>query len=193
MNLYEVKRILSEKRYISRQELIELGLSDSTLSRWVQEGKLNRVARGIYSCEEDILDVMFLLQQKYKKAIFSHESALYLHDLTDRIPDVHTMTVPRKYNVKVGEMTPVIFRYIDEKIHDLGIIKAYTPFGNQVKVYDVERTICDIIRSETKMDKYIVNVALREYARKGKFAKLMFMAKQMGIEKVVLKKMEVLL
>jgi predicted transcriptional regulator of viral defense system len=193
MKVDEVNRVLKEKKYMTRQELLDLGVSDSLMSRWVQTGKLNRVSRGIYSCEEDLMDIMYLLQQKYKRAIFSHESALYLHDLSDRIPETHVMTVYRNYNVKKNEITPVVFRYVDEKVHGLAVIEMNTIFGNRVKVYDVERTICDVIRSETKMEKYTVNVAIRQYAKTAKFSKLMIYAKQMGIEKIVMKKIDVLL
>jgi len=193
MNVNEVSRALKEKKYMTRQELLNLGVTDSILSRWVQMGKINRVSRGIYSYEEDVIDIMFLLQQKYKRAIFSHESALYLHDLSDRIPETHVMTVYRNYNVRKNDMTPVVFRYVDEKIHGLGVMEMDTMFGNRVLAYNVERTICDIIRSETKMEKYTVNFALREYAKVAKFSKLMIYAKQMGLEQIVMRKMEVLL
>lgn len=55
--------------------------------------------------------------------------------------------------------------------------------GNEIPVYDVERTICDIIKSDTKMDSYVVNSAIRQYVKNGKLSKLMVYASKMGIEK----------
>ena len=62
-------------------------------------------------------------------------------------------------------------------------------------MYDCERTICDIIRSRNKMDFNIVNSAIREYMKsKDKdLSQLMFYAREMGIERLVIEKLGVLL
>ncbi len=46
---------------------------------------------------------------------------------------------------KVSKNAPVTFKYIDKKFIRLGATKLKTSYGHEVMVYDLERTICDII------------------------------------------------
>src|SRR5665647_347374 len=56
------------------------------LKKLVECGKLERVYRGVYISPETFEDVMYYMQHKYPKIIYSHETALYFHGLTDRTP-----------------------------------------------------------------------------------------------------------
>ena len=73
--------------------------------------------------------------------------------------------------------------------------KKISPFGMNIKVYDVERTICDIIKNKNKIDAEIFSKALKDYVKsKNKnLNKLAKYAKIMNIEKKVSEYMEVLL
>ena len=70
-----------------------------------------------------------------------------------------------------------------------------SPFGMKIKVYDIERTICDIIKNKNKMDAEIFSKSLKEYAKsKDKnLSKLTKYARTMNIENKVREYMEVLL
>lgn len=67
-------------------------------------------------------------------------------------------------------------------------------YSTIVNVYDLERTICDVIKYRKNMDRSVVNNALRTYAEstKAKRYKLSIYAKKMGISKLVSEVMEVL-
>lgn len=193
MLIDRIKETMGERAYISTKELLVMGMSKSSISRLVSEGKLIRVSRGLYSIDDDFIDEMYVLHNRYKTAIFSHESALYLHGLTDRNPDIQVMTVGRNYKATPLKEYRVRFKYVDKAVLALGMEYKLSDMGNEIPVYDIERTICDIIKSDTKMDSYVVNTAIRQYVRKGKLSKLMIYASKMGIEKKVRKKLEVLI
>ncbi|MEA1974032.1 MAG: type IV toxin-antitoxin system AbiEi family antitoxin domain-containing protein [Bacillota bacterium] len=193
MIIDNIDKEMGEKTYISTRELINLGISKASISRLVSKGDLIRVERGLY-CRQDIIhDIMFILHHKYKQGVFSHESALYIHGLTDRNPTFHVMSVPRNYRVTKSKKYNIEFKYVDKSMLNLGLKMYLSNMGNMIPVYDIERTICDIIKSDTKMDSYEVNSAIRKYASKKKFSKLMLYAKKLGIERKVRKKLEVLL
>ena len=103
------------------------------------------------------------------------------------------MTVYRNYKVEKKEEFKVQFKYVDKSILSLGVEIKETEMGNEIPVYNIERTICDIIKSDTKMDSYVVNQAIRRYVENGKLSKLMICASKMGIGKKVRKKLEVLI
>jgi hypothetical protein len=69
----------------------------------------------------------------------------------------------------------------DKVIFDLGKMKIKTEYGNYVYAYDVERCICDIIRSINREDLEQVKKVLRNYANKLDFLKLKEYAEKMNI------------
>lgn len=182
--------------YITRKELTKRGISSIYLTRYVKKCNLKKVARGIYAVDEWIIDPYFVFQYTYPKFIYSFNSAIYLHGLGDILPNYLEVTGPINYrpfpNKKEG-----IFTHTDtvNKSYNLGIIEAQTPLGNTVKVYDKEKTICDLIRNKEKVELEVYVKALNIYAKlKNKDVnKLMKYAKIMGIEDKVFNLMEILL
>ena len=132
------------------------------LTRMVNEGEIKRVKRGIYTTNEDIIDEYYLLYQKNKKIIFSFISSLYLHNLIDRIPYQMEVTLPNNYNSS-HISKEVIIHKVKKENHPVGIIMVKTIFGNEVACYDMERTICDIVRFRDKIDIEIFRKAIMSY------------------------------
>ena len=58
------------------------------LSIMVAEGSLEKIERGIYVSMNSIEDEMFAMQRKYPKLIYSHETALFIHGISDRTPNM---------------------------------------------------------------------------------------------------------
>ncbi len=157
------------------------------LTRMVKEDKLQRVDRGIYSTEEVILDEYYLLYEKNQRAIFSFSSALYIHGLTDRIPYQMEITLPSSYNSSHIKEHVIIHKVV-KKYYPLGRTIKKTMFGNEVACYDVERTICDLVRFRDKIDVEIFRKALigyknhpdRDYQKLRQYAKTMSISKQIN-------------
>lgn len=170
------------------------GVSSTTMTNWANAGTLERIARGVYVLPNQTYDTLYVMQLKCPKGIFSHETALMLHDLSDRTPSRHVMTVPAGYNTHRHGDDFVDFHYVKKELHDLGVIEVESYFGNIIRVYDVERTICDVIKYRDRMDRSVVNTALKEYMLnpKSKKFKLSIYAKKMGMTRRVNQVMEVL-
>lgn len=83
---------------ITSTQVTEAGIPRRCLSSMVQSGLLVRVERGVYTLPETLEDDLYILQWKFSRGIFSHETALYLHAMTDRTPSQYTMTFPFGYN-----------------------------------------------------------------------------------------------
>ena len=149
---------------LKTEDLIKEKINTVVLTRLVRKGVIERVARGLYIDSNSIEDSYFIFQYKCPKAIFSHETALYFHDLSDRTPIELMVTVPSKYNSRLLKNSEYKFSYIKEELYELGKMKIKTPYGNEIYCYDVERTICDIIRDKNKIEKYQYTDALKRYA-----------------------------
>lgn len=157
------------------------------LTRMVREGKLQRIDRGIYSTDKVMLDEYYLLYQKNQRVIFSFSSALYLHGLTDRVPYKMEITLPSTYNSSHIDKDVIIHKVI-EKYYSLGRTMKKTMFGNDVACYDMERTICDLVRFRDKIDVEVFRKALvgykkhpeRDYQKLRQYAKTMRISKQIN-------------
>lgn len=173
----------------------EVGVSNERLRLLVHSGDLERVTTGIYVLPDEFTDKMFIVQLRRPKIIYSHETALFLHELTDRDPISYMVTVPTGYNpTRLREDGFTVFT-IKRELHEIGVTKLTTMFGNSVTVYDMERTICDCLRSRNNLDIAVVTDALKRYVkRKDKnLNKLMQMAETFKVTKLLRGYMEVLL
>lgn len=181
--------------YLLTSAALDHGVSKKTLANYIEMQGLERVAHGVYMAEDAWEDDYYLLYARNRKIVFSHESALYLFTLMDREPTVTTVTVPKNYNsthiCKQG------VRVIHTKLewYDMGITHVKTAFGNEVPVYDRERTLCDIIRAKKNVDIQTFQTAIREYmSSSGKnLGNLMRYARTLGVENEVRTYTEVML
>ena len=83
---------------ITAQQVTAAGLHRSVLQELVDNGELYRFGRGLYVRSNAWEDDLYLLQRKYGRGIYSHDTALYLLGYSDRTPIQYTMTFPKGYN-----------------------------------------------------------------------------------------------
>lgn len=173
----------------------KVGVSNERLRLLVKSGDLERVTFGVYILPDEIADMMYVAQLRRPKTIYSHETALFLHDLTDRDPISYSVTVPTGYNASRLQKDGFTVFMIKGELYEIGITKGTTIFGNPVTTYDMERTICDCLRSRNKLDIAIVTDAMKRYVKRKnkKLNKLMQMAKTFKVDKLLRSYMEVLL
>ena len=77
--------------------------------------------------------IMYILQAKYKKSIFSHETALYIHELTDRTPIYYSITISNNYNLKNLKYENIKLNYAVNSLLEVGVTQMKTSFGNYIK------------------------------------------------------------
>ncbi len=171
------------------------GISNERLCLLVASGELERAERGVYISPEEIPDKMYIAQLRRPKLIYSHETALFLHELTDRDPINYTVTVPTGYNANKLRAEGFTVFTVKRELHGLGTVQMETMFGHTVTAYGLERTICDCIRSRNQMDIAVVTDAMKRYARRSdkNLNVLMEMAEDFRITKPLRSYMEVLL
>jgi len=171
------------------------GLSRKLLSLAVQSGKLERVAHGVYISPDAFDDFMYRIQMKSPSAIYSHETALYMHDLCDRTPIIYSVTVPSDYNARHLKSESLQIFYIKRELHQMGVVDSKTFIGRIVRIYNVERTMCDMVRSRSRVDISLLMDSLKRYAwrKERNIRLLMNYAEAFNIELLMRQYMEVLL
>ncbi|HKM21643.1 MAG TPA: abortive phage infection protein [Lachnospiraceae bacterium] len=180
---------------ITATQVTEAKIPRRCLTECVNKELLYKASRGVYVLPDVWEDEMFILQYKYPKGIFSYETALYLHGLTDRTPLSYTMTFPKGYNITAAKTNRVAAKIVNVENYELGLIEMQSPCKNKIRVYDVERTLCDIVKGNNACDIQIVNSAMKNYIRlKDKnINKLFEYATQIKVKSQIAHYMEVLL
>lgn len=180
---------------LQTSQVTAAGIAKSIFYNFVKERDLEQVAHGIYVSGEAWVDAMFILHLRCKQGIFSHETALFFHDLTDREPSPYSITVKRGYSPSRLKADGIAVYTIKAELHDLGITTAKTPFGHTVPTYDMERTICDLLRCRNSVESQTMNDALKQYVkRKDKNLRTLIQyATLFHVDKVLRQYLEVLL
>ncbi len=192
----EVAELFQKYDYLSPKIAKESGVSKFKFYQYVKENNLEQVSHGIYSTETNWVDELYVLHQRCPNAVFSHDEAFYYHGLTDREPLIHTLTIYSGYNSHrlKAEGNCTIYT-VKRELLDVGKIMAKDNNGNLIPIYDLERTMCDLIRSRNSIEVQDFSSALKTYvARKDKdLNKLMNYAKLFRVDNVIRRYMEVLL
>lgn len=192
-NIEVIKSIMKiNNGYITSKELDNLGIHRMYLNSMWKKGIISKIASGIYIDITKIEDNYYVLNLSMPNIIYSHMTALYFYGLSIKAPnEKYDITVRRNYNSKHLKNHEVF--YVSDDIYELGLTEIKTPMGNSVRVYDIERCICDIIRSKKRMDFEHVKYSIREYLkRKDKdLIKLSNYAEKMGIKEEVINFIEV--
>lgn len=146
--------------------VVSAGFSRGNLKYLVDKGMIERAVRGVYILPEVWEDEVFNLQNRFKRGIFSHETALFLCDLTDRTPNWYHMTFPENYNMSKPKEVNIRCRQCKKTLYDLGIVEVSTPGGNKVRAYSMERTLCDILRPNSRVDIQVITEAFKRYTKR---------------------------
>lgn len=181
---------------IRTKNAVESKIPKDYLKYAIQDGVLEKVKNGIYITSNTIPDEIYFLQLKSKDLIYSYETSAYFNKLTTRDPLTLSVTTKRENNVSYLKSSYKLdFHFVSTTNLNLGVITTKTMLGNEIRIYDKERTLCDLLSKNYKGDRYVVNESLKTYLQqKDKdINKLLKYAKVLKVEKEVREKLEILL
>ena len=195
VNQDKMRQKIKQNNVIITQKEVTYNKIDSWyLTNLVKKGELERVVRGVYFDPNfDNYDELYFFQLQNKACIYSYQTALYLHRLTDRLPFDNEVTVKQGYNAwRIKDS--VIVHQVKKEWYELGKAEIKTDMGNIVCAYDMERTICDLVRDRTNQDPEIFSKAWNLYIKKDSkdIWKLRRYAKDFGIAKKIEEILEVI-
>lgn len=195
-NKDKILKLLEENEdYITREIVIKNDIAPYFLSLMVKDKQLIRISRGVYRSYNDSQDVFYEHLSKSKYARYSHATALYFLGFSDRTPIHFDITVKSGYGGSLQKEKDISLYYVKKSLIDLGLIELQSPFGTPIKTYNLERTICDIVRDKNKMDVEIFTKAIKQYAKykQKDMVKLMDYARRFKIERKLRDYLEVLI
>ncbi len=196
MTKYEMleKQTKNGNGYLIVADAVNAGVSKQYISEFIKKKNMEKAAPGIYVDSDTWVDALYIISLR-NNIVFSHETALYLHGLTEREPNRVSLTVGKGYNAsRLRKRNCRVYTDLKDMLN-VGKTTVNTNQGNAVPVYDIDRTICDIIKIKDKMDIQVFQFAIKEYMkRKDKnLHNLMQYAKMLKIEDKVRVYTEVML
>lgn len=197
MTEFEQMDALAEKHggVLRTADVLAQNISRVQFERFLKERQYEKAVHGIYMAPDAWKDAAYLLQLRCPQVIFSHDSALFAHDLTDREPMQLTVTLKTGYNPSRLTADGIKVFTIKSELHEMGLTETVTTFGNPVRTYDPERTICDIVRSKNTMETQVFQDALKQYVRRKdkNLHRLMEYAEPLRVKKILQQYMGILL
>ena len=191
-----LKRISNDSGGIITTQIAKAnGISRAVLSKLCKQGALERIAQGQYIFPDEFEDELLSISLRLENIVFSHETALYLHGLSDRVPYVHSLTASSNCVPPTSILKNCKVYYIKRELLLLGKTSIKTPAGNNVPVYNIDRTICDVIRSRNRMGSETFLHAIKAYAASPdkRLDRLTGYAEALHVSGVVKRYLEVLL
>jgi len=147
-------------------ELKELGLSSRQIKRLVDDGIITRIKRGFYELTDYVVHEKIIIAKLFTQAVIFLESALFDYGYTDRIPSAWQIAVNRyskttQYDIDYPLIDPY---YLEPKLLEIGV-DVIEMDGVKVRIYNRDRTICDVLRYENKLEKEVFNDAITRYIK----------------------------
>lgn len=159
------------------------------IQRMLDEGLIEKVKRGYYHWIEDYgTSEVVLINSLFPDAVLCMETALFFYKYSDRNPAEWNITVDKNTSRQRTNIDyPFIKAYrVEPALLHLGEMDGIIEF-TKVRIYDRDRTICDVLRNMSKMDKEIFNKAIQRYVNdpQKNIPNLMEYAKALRVQKKV--------
>ena len=159
------------------------------IQQMLDEGLIERVKWGYYHWIEDQgKSKVLIINSLFPDAVLCMETALFYYGYSDRNPAQWNIAIDKNTSrqrtkidypfVKAYRLEPALLT-VGEAEGEIDSIK--------VRIYDRDRTICDVLRNMNKMDKEIFNKAIQGYVNdpKKNIPNLMRYAQDLRVQKRV--------
>ena len=159
----QIIKIAKHKGVITASDLKARGISRNYLYALNKEGKLQKVARGLYELPDNQLtehSALIEVAKRIPNAVVSLISALNYYDLTTQLPYEVWITIPRgAWRPKI-EYPTLNLTYASMDIYSYGIRKLKIN-GVDIKIYSPAKTIADCFKFRNKIGLDVAIEALK--------------------------------
>lgn len=130
--------------------------------RAVERGELIKVRHGVYATPESLVSNMADVEKLVPFGVLCLYSAWFYHGLTDTIPPAICVAIEAKRKVVAPQIVPIQFYYWKKENLQFGITKACIS-GFNVRVTDIERSVCDAVKYRNKIGMDLCSEIVRNY------------------------------
>jgi predicted transcriptional regulator of viral defense system len=168
INYSKLKKEFKKHNGVMRTwELNKVGFNSRNILHFLNEEKIVKLKRGVYQLSDDIdTPEEVIIAKLFPSSVIYLNSALFYYGYIDRIPSSWQIAVDKNIAKSQFKITyPIITPfYLEKKFMNIGVSEYYID-NVKIKIFDRERTICDVLRYEKKLDKEIFNKAIQSYVK----------------------------
>jgi predicted transcriptional regulator of viral defense system len=168
--MINVKSIIEEFKLhggvLKTSEIKEMGLTSRQIKRMVQEGTISKIKYGYYELTEYIPNDLIIVARLFPDSVIFLESALFYYGYIDRVPKEIQIAVDRsskttKYDIEYPMVKPF---FMEPRFLEVGV-ETIEIDGVKIRIFSRDRTICDVLRFEKKMDYEVFSSAIESYIK----------------------------
>lgn len=189
-DIKNVRKMFNRHHYtMTTAELLEAKLYYADIKQLLDIGLIERIKRGYYHWVEDHGESeVVIINRLFPDAVFCMDTALFYYGYSDRNPAEWNLAIDKnvsKQRTKIDYPFIKVYR-VEPALVTLGDTTGKIDFVD-VRIYDRDRTICDVLRNMNKMDREIFNKAIQGYVKDAKknIPNLMEYAKVLRVQKRV--------
>ncbi len=168
---YRLTRLARRKGGVSARDAAGAGIHTQNLSRLVEQGVLERIARGQYRLAEAPITEhhgLAIAAAVVPKGVVCLVSALSFHGVGTQLPFEVWLALDRRARRPTLKYPPLrIVRYSGQALHSG--VETHEIEGRQVRIYSVAKTIADCFKYRHKIGLDVALEALREGWRARRF------------------------
>ena len=157
-----IKEYISQNGgYISSAEAKEKSLYNQLLYE-VEKGTIVRVRQGIYALNEGLAKPMIDVERLVPGGVLCTYSAWSHYGLTTQIPLSYCIAIERNRKVTLPEYPPIELFFLSKSVFELGISGTVIE-DFHVKIYDMEKSVCDAVKYRNRIGIDVSSEILRNY------------------------------
>ena len=171
--------------YIRAKDIDNRAMYDQLLSE-VANGNVVRIRNGIYALPEEMAKTMIDVEKIVPGGVVCMYSAWAYYELTTKLPPDICIAIEKKRKVILPDYPSVALYYWSQSAFELGVSERGIE-GYKVRIYDLEKSVCDAVKFRNKigvdisseiLKNYLVRsdrnlTRLNEYAKKMRVANIM--------------------
>lgn len=191
----EITKLIDKTGMITTKDVLSNNQSKTDFYNYIKNNNFEQISRGIYASKDAFVDPLLIAHKRSPNAVISHDAALHYYGLIDREPLSTTLTIYSGYNATRLKNAGYKVFFIKKQYLDIGKTNVVDLYGNTIPMYDLERTMCDLVRNRNSFEIQDFNTAIKAYARRKdkNLTKLFEYAKLLRVEKLMRSYLEVLL
>jgi len=192
MNTKLQKLFTKNKGYLTRKQIPDKSTYNHLLVL-VNGGIIERIKPGVYFYEKASRDsTMIDVDKIIQGGVLCLYSAWTHYELTVQIPNSFNIAIEKNRKITIPDYPPITLYYWKQEYYEMGIT-TQTIGGYKVKIYDLEKSVCDAVKYRTKIGMETASEILKIYLKREdrNLTKLLGYAKKMRIEKILKTYLEV--
>ena len=169
MDYKKLKESFEKNNWVLKTaELNKLGFDSRKINKLLEKDVIKKIKYGYYILSDSFPDEKVVIARLFPDSVIFLESALYHYNYTERVPGkwqiaVEKHSYPEKFSNEYVDIEPF---FIVDKFFRLGI-NQIEKNGVKIKIYDIDKTICDVLRYEKKLENEVFRNAIQKYINNG--------------------------